>query len=1450
MRIYFLSINNLINYCQLLLKYLFLLTNTIKLKKNMRKLIFIGYSLPFLLSFIFAVAYSPTLYANESFKRLSIENGLAHTDANCVAQDSTGLIWIATNAGLQSYDGYSLVLYDYYADSTQKVYQAHNRIQSMTCGRRYMWLNSDSGLTCFDLQTHLYIPYRTENIDKKLLNTPIKGINIADGSFLWINTIDGIYVAHIDEANHTLRFLDWEHKSEKDKVGITFRQCTQGSYLWVNNTSSLIQLEIHKNRIRIKNHYPIIQLCHGNPPINAIFYSFGHLYLSYPEGCSRIRTSINGLNTASLQSITFKQIDPTATFKTRRAFIVDKNENLWCAYSGGVLQVKHPFSPNAAIYTYLQNNRDSNLSITKANSLFIDCYNNLWVSVMDTGAYYCSLSPKKFSTIPKEKFQELGFSRSGIAAIEKKNDGTLWILADGGLICYDTHSEKMTHIPLVKSKAPTPFFQTLKFDTDQKILYIGLSEGVITYNSETRKSSYITDSNGILPQLHNQSISRINIDKYNRIWIACWGGGVYCLDKDFMQNKKYIHLGTDSPYYLSSNLVLDICINKNDVFLATENGISRVLMDESGALKKAVIYQADEKKAHSMSSNYIATIDQQNDSVLWIGTIGGGLNKVTLHSLRNNDYSAECITTKDGLTSNDVEIAFIDQSQNVWIGGKGITKIDTQNQKVSIFESVDGLQSNSFKVGAGYKDKNGFIYMGGIDGINYFSPAQIRDKEYKADLIFTDFYIHNKAIKVDTTNEKEPILRKILNETKHIHLHHDQNNFQLSFSLLGYNLSNRVMYRYRMNGYDKQWQVIPYTQNKAFYSNLSYGNYSFEVQVSTDRGFSWQEPGKSIYLTISPPWWWTIWAKIAYVILALLIVFILLYQYIKELKLQKENQIQKMKRMTEEEKYQSKLQFFMNISHELKTPLTLIMLAAEHIANIQLTKECRAIISNSKKMLALITELVDIRKADLGIKQLTLSFENVTVLVEQLFQEISPWAEEKQIQITCQTVDSNIQMDCDREKLIKLIMNLLTNAIKYTEQGGNIRLSLKKGRYNDITTVYPTKYQEGKVSEEEDLCIITVEDSGIGISAESIQSIYERFFQVKSSNYAHLGSGIGLAIAKNMALLHQGCIIVSSERTVGTEFVVALPIRTETKDQKQPETSNFDSKEFIDNQYLEYVTFEMIEEEKEESKLNKKETTSNLPTLLIVEDNVEMLNTLKNHFKSSYQVVTAENGRIGLEICHSIYPDIILSDVMMPEMDGIEMCTKIRNNFSVAYIPIILLTAKSEVENQIEGYESGADLYMPKPFSIKLLEINLKRLLSYKEKIFKHSTSPIPSPQSTSERNIFVEKENQDFESKLRNVIETNITNPELSVDMLCKEMMIGRTRLYTKVKEVCNQALADYIRNIRLEKAEYLMLHSAMNIQEIMFEVGFVNGSHFAKVFKLKYGVTPSEYIKKNITD
>ena len=1404
---------------------------------------------------------SVIIYGNNTskFRTLNMDNGLVHTDVTCITQDNSGLIWIGTNGGLQSFDGYNLQTYKYYNDN-DRIRLLHDRITSIEADSCSLWVATESGLLKFDYNLGKYIDYSVSKELEILHHSRVKKVKVLRNNTMFVLTSDSLFVVSEREGSlYPVRF-DKYLNSMKNAHTIT----ESAGFTWLCTAETLIQLKITNEEVIKVKTYSCRDLSMNDEQSSSLFIKDNFLYLRIDSGCIRYLLEYDGsLNMERYDYYDFNLLDPRIPKNTSGKIIVDNKNTIWCSSRSGLLEI----SNTSGMMRAKIHSRES-FNITSVNSnflstIFIDSFNNIWVGTWGSGLNYKSLSMPMFGTISDSSDEgDLRIKGAFVKDIDKDSKGNLWILTQRqGLNLYSINKGLLFYTDFSELLGKGTIFKSMRLSQDEKKIYVGLIKGLISYDIENDKANFLVFPSKSSPINDMIDVSDIVYDGNGVLWVATWNKGIYCFKEkdDSLVLLKILN----SNNYLKSDCVPQLFYDehKNEMLVSSRQGIVRFLLDNDGLnFKKVVSYSVDKNKKNSLSNNFIASIDRQNDSIYWVGTLGGGLNRVVFVDTLDNAYSATSFMVQDGMMSNDSEIVLVDKNENVWIGGYGIVKYDTHTGLISRYDYLDGLQSNYFKYGSYYKGKDGILYMGGVRGLNYFYPHNVQMSKGKYKLYLSNLYIHGKRVNAGEPLNGVVTLPMAIDKLDKLELHHDQNDFAIEFSALGYNLSNRIVYRYRLKGYESDWRVVSVSTNSVLYSNLDYNTYTFELMYSTDNGQTWNEDIKSLIIDILPPWWLSPWAKITYLVLIASLIMCFFYLYVKELNMKHKISLHEIEKKKDEENHQLKLQFFMNISHEFKTPLTIIISSIERmereIYNIQMSQavseSLKSISRNANKLLSLITELVDFRKSDLNISSLNLKEDSMDRCVSMIVNEFSPWAQRKNIELKLD-VDSPAMMVFDQEKVSMILTNLLSNAIKYTSEGGRVDVTLKTGKDIDIKPKFINSYQVGDTIWGEDVCVIRVSDTGIGISSESISKIYDRFFQVKNNTSAHLGSGIGLAIAKNMVLLHHGNIIVSSERMKGTEFIVTIPINGMAN--ISDAGSDFDVREFLHNAHIEYNYIYDDDVEK-----NVVEIDDSKQTLLIVEDNIELVSLLKAHFVDRFNVITALDGEMGLKYCNEYYPDLIISDVMMPKMDGIEMCKAIRNNLSIAYTPIIMLTAKSTVENQIEGYESGADLYLPKPFSVRILELNVDRLLEIKSKMIRqedgnnnveghdegHDDGKEQVIEELVTRKTIKEEKDKEFIDRLNNFLNENISNPDLSVDMLCRELGIGRTRLYSTVKEVSGQSLGDFIRDMRLNKAAYLLKHTDMNITEIIYETGFGSNSHFSKVFKSKFGVTPSDFAKQ----
>lgn len=1408
----------------------------------------IKYVIGWLLSFVLPVS----MWGNGQFSHLTIDDGLAHTDATCIAQDSTGLMWIGTYAGLQSYDGYTLQRFDYYSQE-QNIYRSHNRILAMACTGDFLWVGTESGLACFNLIIRKYVPFNVEgdgsafgeSVTHLCFNPLKKQLLIKTNTQAVLSSVEG----------DKIRVLPWNSNEERNRCKSLDEFQVGGGVIWGKDTWNLLQIGEREGKAAVLESLASSSLCGSGRPLLSFGFRNGSLYVRSDIGVARISQKKEKPDVSDRSWLAFEgNLSGLRKFGNSCFAITDKG-GLWFADSYGLVEVVSPFSGNPQVHEYLRSASRDGLSARRINGMLIDNYDNLWITTGSWGVFYRSLSESAFHTLSEDRFRNLGFSQCEISAVCEQRDGMVWMLVEyGSLFRYWPDTDRLERMELKMVDEKRLFYQCLCLSEDEKRLYIGTVNGIFVYTPSMGECRRMHVSGAFENSLLRASIVSLAEDDYGRLWVATWGDGVYCIGSPDHHPFVDIHLNTQAEQALISDQVNHIRIKDDCIFLSTVNGLNRLRLGKSGRVEAVSAYRAvPEKGENSMSADYLADVDCENDSVCWIGTIGGGVNRLVLHSDKDNDYTATVYNRRDGLPDGDCEIVMLDRGGRVWIGGNSMTCLDPETGRVYIYD--EEVRNKAFKINVSFKGHDGIFYMGGLYGLTSFYPESVSMEPpvaHVSDMVFSDLFVDNVRILPRVEYDGNRILEQSLDRTGKIALNHRQGNFSVSFSALGYSRSGQTSYRYRMKGLSDAWVTFPHGRNSVYFSNLPYGTYRLDVQCSSDGGYTWQAQGRTLEIDMLPPWWLSGWSKAAYVLLAVGVLAFIFFRYDKERRLEKENAIQKILLEQDEEKYQAKIRFFMNVSHELKTPLTLILLSAEKLVKEnRISRECNSILQQTKRMLALISELVDFRKTDLGISKINPERVDLTYISRRLFDDIAPWVERKRISASYEADEEDIVLDADLEKMCKMLMNLLSNAIKYTGEDGEIKFSLHRGMLSDVKPYYAVSHAEGEMDAGKEACILTVRDTGVGISAESIRLIYERFFQVKGTSDSHLGSGIGLAIVKNIVIQHQGMIFVSSERGKGTEFIVVLPIYNKCAPSSSP--AGFDMDTFIQENNVDLPS---LDEEKEED--SGKSDNPDLPVVLVVEDNRELRDALREHFSSIYNVRTASNGKEGLELCRTLFPDIIVSDVMMPEMDGIEMCRRIKDNLSLAYIPVVLLTAKDNVESQIDGYESGADLYLSKPFSMKLLEVNVRRLLEQRKRWMKGEMPP-PAAEDNAGKTEKLAEELQTFEEveaqecsllveKLRSIINENLSKTDLSADFLASAVGLSRTKLYQKVKRIDGMSMADYVRNCRLEKAADLLAHTGMTVQEIVLEVGLVNPSHFSKIFKMKYGLPPYEYRQKSV--
>jgi signal transduction histidine kinase/DNA-binding response OmpR family regulator len=797
--------------------------------------------------------------------------------------------------------------------------------------------------------------------------------------------------------------------------------------------------------------------------------------------------------------------------------------------------------------------------------------------------------------------------------------------------------------------------------------------------------------------------------------------------------------------------------------------------------------------------DYINCIAGDAKGNIWFGlNYGGGLgyfNQQTDSYSHYNDNSE--------LAEKNVVGILVDNNNILWLStDKGLVRFNPDKNSFQTFTSSDGIAANEFNNNAFFKDSKGMLYFGGYNGITRFLPEQIETNTRKAPLVFTGLKLFNARVEI---NDEKKILKKNITLTNEIIFKYDQSVFTIEFALLNFIKSNKNRYKYKLEGFDKDW--LETTATSVTYNNLAPGSYQFILSGANNDGI-WSDP-QTMDIRVLPPFWLTWWAYSIYSLAALMFVFFVYrFFFLRALLLK------------EEELHQVKLNFFTNVSHEILTHLTLIVAPVENLLENNQSgnpnKEKLILIkNNATQLFRLVKELMDFRKAETNHLQLNIERHNLIAFLDEIFTSFLDLAKAKNIKLSFIHERDDIFVYFDPEQVEKVFYNLLTNALKFTPEGGHIELLVVQNN--------------NKVK-------ISVCDNGRGIHPQYIDKIFTNFFQVSDYGRQNTGYGIGLALSKNIIELHKGSITVQSEPASNkNEGRTCFTVILQQGNKHLVNGSNKDGLKNVMKNSSEIAAVPSVKE--------AVETFS----ILIAEDNPDMLQLLKDTFEKQYAVQVCTNGLDAWERSISEIPDLVVSDVMMPEMDGFELCKRLKTDKRTSHIPVILLTAKTTQEDQIAGLETGADIYITKPYSPKILELNIRNLLSFREKLRKRFGQLLVSAPKKENETItsdnFINSVDKEFYDKVVELINEHLDDPEFGVSMLSRKVAMSAPILYKKLKALTNMSVNDFVKSIRMKKAAELLMKKDLTVSEIAFMVGYNDRKYFSQEFKKQFGKTPSVF-------
>lgn len=1335
----------------------------------------------------------------QSGKLFNTDNQLSSNLATQVFQDKSGFIWIATRNGLNNYDGYHITVIK--KDMSNFLGLNSNYINSIAQDEKeHILLGTNNSLLEFTGSEFLKIPMLDSK--GKELATYVKQIYPLRNKDVAVATSGyGIMLKKQDEQKcHAMKGevekLKYIHKLLEDKRG----------RLWIITEDG--KLYRKETNGRVTSYFTGTE---GVGAQDILQDALGNLYLaSKNQGVYLLRAGSNAF--ARISNIGNLPIDN---------IYISRNNKLYIGCDGLGIYVYDPQTG------FLQDNplfsRLVNLAKSKITSIIEDNQGNIWVSMLQKGVFMQSNIQNDFNYMGFRLGNRNVIGENCVTSLSINQGNQVWVGTDkDGLYLFNIATRSVEGHFLNQSTV-----LTLCKD-QQGRTWVGTYTDGLGYMDAA--GSFHPVDLGISKSV---GIFDIKQDPQGNIWIATMGKGLFCLQKDGSRRNYKTKYGADNNLKINclpNNYLIKLSFSNdgNHLYVATSVGLA--CLD-----RKQNSWTSTFKGINCLNKNrfsHCVFVDSKDQ--VWYGTEDGAFCFDFRKGIEPKHYS-----TANGLTDNSVASITEDYQGNIWIGTiKGLNKLALKSGTITKFYAESGLQSNEFSDASVCTTQDGkTILMGGSGGLNWFQADQVRQHPWQAKVVISGFILNNKIVTPGMKSGSYTITDNWSTFSRDFQLSHEDNTFTLQLSTLTYNDVEQISYVYSING--DAWRTVPAGQNELAFSHLAPGRYKYRIKAICN---GYETPVKEFTITIHPAWYASIWAKLFY--LLLLIAAIILY--LRHRKRQMEDQLILQQHIHAEDMGEAKIKFFMNISHEIRTPLTLIITPL--LSLIKEDKEphrqgiYEIIRKNSERILHLINQMMDLRKIDKGQMVMRMCQTDMVGFINEEYELFRQQALAKNIDFEYQHDSEELPVWIDRNNFDKVIINLLSNAFKFTPTAGHILLSLTHTDHH---------------------AYISVKDSGIGIPKDKLETIFQRFYQTPADpSDRNVGTGIGLDLTRSLVELHYGTISArnnegekGSKFEHGSEFIIRIPLG---KDHLKPEEL-IDEEEIKEKQNQELAEVEQLEQEvketenaeKAESAAGTTDMQGNLPAsasgnkaeIVIVEDEEDIQDYLKAQLSSDFKIRTYPNGKVALNEILKNKPALIISDIMMPEMDGTTLCAKLKSNINTNDVPIILLTAKSREEDQLEGLQTGADAYILKPFNMDILRRTIINLLTMRRTLKNKFTGKESQEEKVEQRKI--QTPDDALMLRVMEVINENIGDSDLSVDMIAQKVGISRVHLHRKMKELTNQTPHSFIRNIRLQQAAKLLKDGKQSITDVMYACGFSNSASFSTMFKNLYGCSPREYMQ-----
>ncbi len=1341
----------------------------------MKKSINISPEINFSIGLIFLI-WSITLFSQEkNFEKITVQDGLSHSTVYDIDQDDDGFIWFGTREGLNKYDGKTI----------QTFYQEHglsnNQINVVKSTSKGLLVGTYRGLD-------IYLP-EYNRFEKLLAHNKIKGavssIFETKHNEILVGTTNGLF--KIDKAGEI-------HHLIKD-ISIQEIESFKTNVLWVALNKRILLINDLGERIR---EYQIPEspgkYQDGSTyAINSIYKdSKNNLYVGTTRGLFYLNQETEKFQYVNLTKKEEREAEVIRSIKE------DNNGLLWLGTESGIFT----YNKNTNTVTHYGqsfNNQPESLSDKAVYSIFVSKENIVWIGTYFGGVNYTSPKSKGITKYTPSDYRK-SISGKAVSEIISLQERKLWIgTEDGGINILDKESNQFSFLNSSDGLSSNNIHSM--HEDDRGNIWIGTFLGGINkYEKETGKISVYKYSGSDPTSISNNYVYSILQDHSGRLWIGTQNGlNIY----------NYETKGFDlfMPDVLGDKFIYDILEDSdNNLWFCTRNsGIFKLEYKSEKLVQPGLELFSDRNIQKQIVSAYEA-----RSGDIWFGSLNEG---VLIYDKAKERLLPFHLNNE--LPNSNVYGVIEDNNGNKWMStNQGLSIYNSETEKLTHLNVEDGLTTNQFNFKSFYKDENGLLYFGSVNGLNVIDPEHLNIIPPAPPLYFTELKLFNKEVSIDENN----LLKKHINYIDQIELKHNQDVFSIEYGAIGYLNEKAIKYAYKLDGFDNNWNIVD-RKTSATYTNLPPGDYTFRVKTLPLNN---NKNERILSISVLPPFWKTDLAYFIYFLFCLLLVYAY-WKFVRFIHNQKlAVQLERMEKEKISELNRHKLNFFTFISHEFKTPLTLIIASAEKffkdkVTNSDPPEELVSIKKSANKLNRLIHQLLEFRRIETDHAKLDLRKGDIILFLKDTFMAFEPLFKSKKISYNFKSEFSEYICYFDPAKVEMIATNIVSNSLKNTPQNGNINLTVSISNSLD-------ELKHSRI-------YLKFSDTGEGMSPEMAERVTEPFY--KSNNGENGGnSGLGLALVKSLTEFLQGSLSIHSEFKKGTEIAIEFPLILKQKNEE-------DSKLVNGNKTLQIE--ELFPKNLETKDFLKLEKKSNFK-ILIVEDNLELMKFLKKHFSNKFQVITAKDGAQALEKLKDVFPDVIISDIKMPKISGIQLCEKIKSAHETKYIPFILLTAKNDETLKLKALSSGANAYLEKPFNLNELDLVVNNLLETGkslEKRFsnKDNNDSIPIPKNNHDR---------EFLRKIDLLVNENYSNPNFGVEGMANEIGISRSLLHIKMKKLAGLSTLEYIKRARMKKAIRL-IREGKNISEVAFKVGYNDPNYFSRAFKKEYKLTPSEFANKD---